>query len=197
VKRRGRLRNRLASPAGEALAYRLDHLPLARNDLERLRDILAELRKLRRTAAGAALRRCDHDPLARQMLRERLSPRAVAFEGFDGGRGLDAFRRKFVLARIRLHVLQLHLQLVEEPFLAFRAHAIERATQLLELQPQLHDQRIGARCGRLGVGQIGLRLHRARLARKPRRSFGEDQRMCGDKIGGKRINRVRHLRRES
>src|SRR5271170_5250474 len=139
MKRRGWLRNRLALSAGEALADRLYHLPLARNDLERLRDILAELRKLRRTAAGAALRRCDHDPLAWQMLRERLSRRPLALEGFDGGRGRDAFRRKFVLARIRLRVLQLHLQLVEEPFLAFRAHAIERATQLLELQPQQRD----------------------------------------------------------
>ena len=141
MERRGRLRDRLALSAGEALADRLDHFPLARNDLERLRDILAELRKLRRTAAGAALRRCNHDPLARQMLRERLSRRPLAFEGFDGGRGCGAFRRKFVLARIRLRVLQLHLQLVEEPFLALRAHPIERATQLLELQPQQCDQR--------------------------------------------------------
>jgi hypothetical protein len=48
MERRGRLRNRLALSAGEALADRLYHLPMARNDLERLRDILAELRKLRR-----------------------------------------------------------------------------------------------------------------------------------------------------
>jgi hypothetical protein len=197
MERRGRLRNRLALSAGEALADRLDHLPLARNDLERLRDILAKLRKLRRTAAGAALRRCDHDPLARQMLRERFSRWPLAFEGFDGGRGRGAFRRKFVFARVGLRVLQLHLQLVEEPFLALRAHAVERATQLLELQSQLRDQRIGAGCGRLGVGQIGLRLRRARLTRKPRRSFGEDQGMCGDEIGGERIKRVRHVRRES
>ena len=77
------------------------------------------------------------------------------------------------------------------------SHAVERATQLLELQSQLRDQRIGAGCGRLGVGQIGLSLRRARLTRKPRRSFGEDQGMCGDEIGGERIKRVRHVRRES
>jgi hypothetical protein len=43
MERRRRLRNRLALPAGEALAHRLDHLPLARDDLERLGNILAEL----------------------------------------------------------------------------------------------------------------------------------------------------------
>jgi len=36
------------------------------------------------------------------MLREGLSRRPLAIEGFDGGRGRGAFRRKFVLARIRL-----------------------------------------------------------------------------------------------
>jgi hypothetical protein len=81
MKRRGRLRNRLALPAGESVARRLDHLPLAGHDLERLRDILAELLKLRRTAAGVALRLCDHNPLARQMLRGLLSRRPLAFEG--------------------------------------------------------------------------------------------------------------------
>lgn len=43
VERRRRLGDRLAFPAGEALAHRLDHFPLARNHLQRLRDILAEL----------------------------------------------------------------------------------------------------------------------------------------------------------
>ncbi len=151
MERRWRLGDRLALPAGEALAHRLDHLPPAGHDFERLGHVLAELRQLRRTAARAALRRGDHDPLARQMLRERLSDRPLALEGFDGGRERGALSRQLVLGRVGLRVLQLHFQLVEQSLLAFRAHAIERATQLFDLQPQPRDQRVGAGGGRLGV----------------------------------------------
>ena len=38
-----RLRDRFAPPAGKPFANRLDHLPLARDDLESLRHVLAEL----------------------------------------------------------------------------------------------------------------------------------------------------------
>ena len=131
------------------------------------------------------------------MFRERLADRPLALKGFDCGRGRSAFRRKFILGRVGLRILQLHLQLVDEPLLAFRARAIERATQLFDLQPQPRDQRVGAGCGRLAVGQVRFRLRRARLARKPPRLLGEDQRMRADEIGGERIERVRHVRRES
>ena len=43
MERRRRLRDRFAVPTGEAFANRLDHLPLARDDLERLRHVLTEL----------------------------------------------------------------------------------------------------------------------------------------------------------
>ena len=69
MERRRRLGDRLAVPARELLAHRLDHLPLARDHLQRLGDVLAQLGQLRRAAAGAALRRGDHDALARQMRR--------------------------------------------------------------------------------------------------------------------------------
>ena len=59
--------------------------------------------------------------------------------------GAAAFRRQLVLGRVGLGVLQLHLQLVEKPLLAFRAHAIERAPKLFDLQPQSRNQRLGAR----------------------------------------------------
>ena len=187
MERRRRLGDRLALPAGEPLAHRLDHLPLTGDDLERLGDVLAELRQLRRTAARAALRRRDHDPLARQMLGERLARRPPALEGFDDGRRRGAFRRQLVLGRVGLGVLQLHLQLVEEPLLAFRARAIERAPQLLDLQPQPRDQRLGARRRRVSMRQIGFSLRRARFAFKPRRPLGEDHRMRGGEVGGERI----------
>jgi hypothetical protein len=43
---RRRLSDCLAVPARELLAHRLDHLPLPRNDLQRLGDVFAELREL-------------------------------------------------------------------------------------------------------------------------------------------------------
>jgi len=78
-----RLGDALAVPAGDLLADRLDHFPLARDDLERLRDVLAQLREPLGPAAAAGLRRLDHDPLARQVLRERLADGLAALEGGD------------------------------------------------------------------------------------------------------------------
>ncbi len=43
VERRRRLGNRFARSAGEPLPHGLDHLPLARDHLQRLGDVLAEL----------------------------------------------------------------------------------------------------------------------------------------------------------
>jgi hypothetical protein len=89
----------------------------------------------------------DHNPLARQMLGERLSRWPLALEGFDDLEGSRrALRRQFVLGRVGLGVLQLHLQLVEQPLLAFRARAIERAPKLLDLQ-------LGWRAVPLGCGR--------------------------------------------
>src|SRR5215831_1141894 len=87
MERRRRLRNRFALPAGKPFANRLDHFPLAGDDFERLGDVLAKLRKFRRTTAWAALRRRDHDPLAWQMLGKRFARRPLALEGLDHGRG--------------------------------------------------------------------------------------------------------------
>ena len=197
MERRRRLGDRLAPPAGEPLPNGLDHLPLTGDNLERLRDVLAELRQLRRTAAGAAQRRRDHNSLARQMLGERFAPRPPALEGFDDGRRRGAFRLEFVLRRVRLGVFQLHLQLVEKPLLAFRAHAIERAPKLFDLQLQSRNQRLSARRRRARMRQIGFSVRRSRFALKPRSPFSEDHRMRCSKVGGERINRPCHLRRES
>ena len=50
---RWRLADLLTGPAGELLPNVLDHLPLARHDLQRLGDILAELGEAGRSAAQA------------------------------------------------------------------------------------------------------------------------------------------------
>ena len=169
---RRRLRDRLALPARELLAHRLDHLPLARDHLQRLGDVLAELRQLRRAAAGTALRRGDHDALARQMLGERLARRPLALERPDRLRlGRRLLRGQLVLGRSRLQVLQLQFHLLEQPRLALRAAAVELAPQLLDLQLEMRDQRFVAGQIRLSVGRLGFsarrnapRLPRARRA---------------------------------
>ena len=90
-----RLRDRLAIAARELLAHRLDHLPLPRNHLQRLGDILAQLRQLLRPTAGTARGRRDHDALAWQVLGERLARRPLAPEGLYGLRlGLPPSRRR-------------------------------------------------------------------------------------------------------
>ncbi len=60
---------------GHLLAYVLDHLPLARNDLQRLSDRLAELTQAI-AAAAVARRWCwNDDALAWQVCGERLASR--------------------------------------------------------------------------------------------------------------------------
>ena len=108
------------------------------------------------------------------MLWERLARRPVAFEALDDGRGRRTLRCQFALDRVGLDVLQLHLQLIEKPLLAFRAHAIKRAPQLFDLKLQPCDQRLGAGRCCLSVCQIGFSARCPRLAFHPRRALGED-----------------------
>src|SRR4029453_17073980 len=111
---RRRLRDPLAVPAGELLADRLDHLPLARDDFQRLSDVFAELRDPPGAATDACRRRLDHHPLARQMLRKWLSAGAAALESPHSRRcprrGLLGGELVFARGRLELLELQLHLR---------------------------------------------------------------------------------------
>ena len=81
MKKCRRLANLLAVAAGELFADMLDHLPLPRNDLQRLGDILAQFAQPCAAAAQAGRRcRLDH-PLAPQMRGEGLARRPLADEG--------------------------------------------------------------------------------------------------------------------
>ena len=73
VRWRRRLADRFAGPAGELLAHVLDHLPLARNELQRLGHVLADLAQCRR-------RRSTGRPRA----PDRRSARAADARAADG-----------------------------------------------------------------------------------------------------------------
>ena len=193
VERRRRLRDLLASPAGELLAHRLDHLPAARDDLQRLGDVLADLGQPLRAAARAGCRWRNHLPLARQMRGERLAGRPAPREPLDL-RGLRRLlrrllRRQLVLRRARLELVELEFELVEQTLLALRARAEELPPQLLDRQLQEGDlgfrvRHLRRRDGspRLGLGRLGLGL----------RSLGFRRRR--PRLGANRLGRGRRKR---
>ena len=90
--------------AGELLAHRLDHLPAARDHLQRLGHVLADLRQLLQSAARAGSRRRHHHALARQVRRERLAARKPL--DLRGPRR-RLFGRQLVLGRARLKLVEL------------------------------------------------------------------------------------------
>lgn len=72
MKRRRRLADFFAIPAGEFLSHGLDDLEAAGDRFERLGDVFAQFGQSRRAAAGALRGRRHDDPLARQLRRKRL-----------------------------------------------------------------------------------------------------------------------------
>jgi hypothetical protein len=121
---RRHLADLLAVAAGEFLANVPDHLPLPRNDLQRLGDVLAQFAQPRTAAAQAGRRsRLDH-PFPRQMFGERLSRRVLAGEGrYIGGLGHRPLGGNLVLGGRTLQLLEPQLHLVEQSHAAFRALA--------------------------------------------------------------------------
>ncbi len=181
-----RLADLLAVPAGEALPHRLDHLPLAWDDLKSLSDILAQLGEAVRSAAGAALRSQDDDALARQMHREGLSARPLARKGMHEGRGLGGCLLccQFILGGTGFQFFKLQLHLIEEPRLVFRADAVELAPQLLDLQPQMADQGVGTAVHCQLPGRFGLRLQSAGIGGQTAFLHRQNSRFHGSDIIG-------------
>ena len=161
VVRRRRLGELLAVTAGELLAYRLNHLPTARNHLQRLGHVLAHLRQALRPAARARGRRSHHHALARQMLGEGLARRPAPLKRLDlSGAPRRRLGREVVFRGSRGELVKFELQLTEKALLALRAPPVERAAQLLDHQRQggdlglrVRDLRLGRRRPRLGRGQ--------------------------------------------
>src|SRR3954470_18286522 len=83
MERGGLLADLLAVAAGKLLSDMLDYLPLTRDHLQRLGDVLAQLAQPRAAAAQAGCwPRRDH-ALAPQMFRKGLPRRALARERYD------------------------------------------------------------------------------------------------------------------
>ena len=164
MERRRSLADLLAVAAGELLADVLDHLPLPRDDLQRLGDVLAQLAQPRAATAKANSRaRLDH-PLTRQMLGEGLARRTLAGEGHHiGGLGHGPLGGDLVLGGRTLELLERQLHLIEQPHRAFRALAIELARQLRDLQLLMGDH--GLIVGGLGLGHRQFRLDPGRPGR--------------------------------
>ena len=157
MERRRRLADFLAVAAGELFADMLDHLPLPRNDLQGLGDVLAQFAQACAAAAQAGHRcRLDH-PLARQMLGEGLARRPLAGEGRHiRCLGHGALGGNLILGRRAREFLERQLHLVEQSHRPFRARAVELTRQFCELQSLVGDQ--GFILGGLGLGdrQLGF-----------------------------------------
>ena len=157
MERRRWLRDLLAVPAGELLAYRLDDLPRARDHLECLGQILAKPGQPVAAARRARARRADDDTFAWEVIGKRLPDRLLALECGNGCRlrrgGLGS---QLVLGRVGFEILKLELELCEQPLGAFGASAILLASQLGVLQLEMRDYRFGGARQSAGVGQLGL-----------------------------------------
>ena len=91
------------------------------------------------TTAGAGLGRGQHDPLARQVGRQRRPLGLAAGEGAHRGIAVVGFALARVLARRCLHLLQLQFQLIQQVAAPFRGLAVPLSTQLRDQQLQMFD----------------------------------------------------------
>jgi len=184
VKGRRCLADLLAGPAGKFLADVLDHLPLPGDDLERLGDVFAELRKSGRAAARASGRpgtitrsrgRCRGNGLRTGLRRVCSGTSVVSPPVFAAA--ISAASSSSAAAASRSSQLELHLiqdLLIDKLASAFGTAAIELPPHLLDGELEMGDQRLGA-------GDIGRRPRGCSLSARSLR-LGVNAR---DALGGK------------
>ena len=154
MKWRRRLRDLLAGPAAELLPHMFGHEHLPRHDIQRLGDILADLRKFGAAAARATGRGGMNDAPARQVIGKvaaRLRAPHELLRRFAGGAG-------FLLARRCGQFFKLEFELIDQALAALGARAEQLALHLGDQQLQMFDQSLGA-------GQLGARLDQCSLQR--------------------------------
>ena len=139
MERGWRLADLLALPAGELLADGLDDFPLPGNDLQSLGDVFAHLHDARRPAAAAGGRGFDHHALTGQMFREGLAGGTAAFESGDRGLRGERVSLGTIFPKVCLEILELHLELLDQPGMAFGAVAILFTPEFGDLQSQVPD----------------------------------------------------------
>ena len=113
--------------------------PLTRDNLERLRDVLAELRQLGRAAARAALRRRDH-------LRASTRWQMISGNGFRAGRlrAKDLTVMEGFVVRRRAHLRPRWPSTSSSQFLNWSSsRAVQLGARSVNRAPQLFDLKIG------------------------------------------------------
>jgi hypothetical protein len=169
----------LASPAGELLPYGLDHLPLAWDHLERLRDVLAQLGELA-AARRAGTWRQDNHSFARQMCRQRRTYRLLPLEALDRDRSSlpgGGYGGQRILGRRRLQLLQLEFQLIE------MVGTLGRLPEPVAFILGDHQLEMGDHC-------FGTR--HPRLGQLARRALGRERRLQRVDVVRNRIRTGRH-----
>lgn len=168
-----RLADRFAGSADELLTDVLDHFPLARDELQRLGHILAELAQSVVAAAWASRRHWIHKTLPRQMLRQRPARRFAPLErGHRNLLGCGHLRGGLGLRGVLLEIGELQLKLVQQ------CAALGGLSELLV--PQLLDREfelLDEQGPRVGLGFCG----------QPGRALGAQHRLQGGHIVGERI----------
>ena len=176
----------LAGPAGELLAHVLDHLPLARDELQRLGHVLADLAQGRPAAARAGRRQRIDDALARQMLGQRPARRLAPLER----RHIDCCARRGCRDPCRRLGLPRHLLPSSASCSSSCSSSAPRSDGLAEpLVPQLGDRELELLDQHRAVLRFALR-------RQPCGALGHEHRLQRRDIVGQRIVNA-HRRREN
>jgi hypothetical protein len=141
--------------------------------------MLAQLAELA-AAARAAGRRWRHHPLTRQMRRQRPTHRLGARERAHGGRAGSRLRRGgLILCGGGLHLLELHLELVQE-----FAAALGRGVEPVALE--FGNEQLQVRHHRLGACNPGFQV-------PARRTLSQQRRLQRVHIIGQPVRRIAHI----
>ena len=90
------------------------------------------------------------------MIRKRLAGGAAAFEGRDHRPRARRLGFGPVIGNVGLDVFELHLQLLDQPGMAFGTMAILLAAEFGDLQSEVPDHVFRGRDDRLNLGQLPL-----------------------------------------